>query len=254
MQENSTRQISAEQAALIDAAIAKAKAARAARTSSVGTDTTTDANAAPKKDKDAERQAKKEQRDRDRAERQAAREQKKLEKKQEREAQLAAKQPAHMSKVLKAAERLPQLDEQATAIFAQIEALPNDQKLALAEHIRLNVRLTATQQAIETSATFQVGQRVIVTGGDVKLVGMVGTLTSVRRIRCLVELPDAGKEAYLFLSDVALYTGDEPAEAVASEENEEEAVEESVAAPPADKDSDVEESSEEEEEDDQAAE
>ncbi len=255
MQENNTTTTNSnDRSAMIDAAIAKAKAARAARLQAV----TTEASAPATKnndsaDKSAERAAKKALREQEREARNAERAARKAAKAQERAEKNASKQPAHMTKVLKAAARLPQLDEQTSAIFTQIEPLTADQKLALAEHIRHNVRFHATQQALETQSSLKVGQTVIVTGGDPKLVGVSGKLTSVRRIRCLVQL-ESGKEAYLFLSDVAPVAQEEEAEE--SEQQEEQATEVEVELPVEEEESDEEadDDSDDDEEEEEASE
>jgi len=262
MQENNTTTTNSnDRSAMIDAAIAKAKAARAARLQAV----TTEASAPATKnndsaDKSAERAAKKALREQEREARNAERAARKAAKAQERAEKNASKQPAHMTKVLKAAARLPQLDEQTSAIFTQIEPLTADQKLALAEHIRHNVRFHATQQALETQSSLKVGQTVIVTGGDPKLVGVSGKLTSVRRIRCLVQL-ESGKEAYLFLSDVAPVAQEEETattsaqeEAEENEQQEEQATEVEVELPVEEEESDEEADDDSDDEEEEASE
>lgn len=145
--------------------------------------------------------------------RDAAREIEKAQKREARElarevkrvAKEANKVPAHMKKVLKAAENLPPLGDGCNALFNDI--LQNADLAgidALAQHLEHVVRLRRTEQALK--AELKVAQVVRITGGHPRYLNMTGTVEKVQRIRCYVTVPGLDKPVYLFTSDVAPLT------------------------------------------------
>ena len=109
----------------------------------------------------------------------------------------------HMSKVLKAAEKLPALTVDANAIFTDVTTnFTRAQVAALAEHLMHFNRVQATNRALDKKIA--VGDRVTIIGGPAKYLGKTGTISKSQRIRCYVTLDDSDKEAYCFTSDVEL--------------------------------------------------
>lgn len=156
---------------------------------------------AEKSAKDAERAAKKAQLDADRAERKAKRDAERSEKKAAR-ADKQTNKVAHMSKVEKAAAKLPSLNETATTVFTDITTnFSRSQIAALAEHLAHFNRAQATARALNTK--LEVGDTVRITGGDPRYAGKVGTLDKVQRIRCYCKVEGVEKPIYLFTSDVS---------------------------------------------------
>jgi len=189
----------------IDAAIAAAKARKAAREALEGNEAApaTKANKVPKITAE-ERAAKKEAILVERAVRQAA-------KAAERESKREQKQPrqkvAHMSKVERAASKLPAL--QPNVLQGYNDIITNfsaDQISALALWLQHYNRVSATQKAL--TAKVEIGDTVTIIGGDPKWFGKTGRIVEARRIRCFVEVEGANKPVYLFTSDVKLATPD----------------------------------------------
>jgi len=149
-------------------------------------------------------------------------------KKTEREAQLATRKTereakratklaekaghkAHMSKVEKAAAKLPAMGADATRILDEVTSnLGLDQANALAEHLKHYVRAMSTERAL--SAKLTVGQVVtIVSGSYPKFIGRQATVVKPQRIRCYVSVPGYDREVYLFTSDVVPVSTDDAA-------------------------------------------
>lgn len=157
------------------------------------------------------------------ADREARKAAKAAESAQKRAAALAARKPAHMSKVLKAGEKLPALTPDAQEAFQLLTSSLSTVALAsLALHIGHFCRVSAT--AASASVTLKENMTVRITGGDPRYIGMIGTVDSVRRIRCFIDVPEVTEKlVYCFIADVepceepeALLdssedTGDEPA-------------------------------------------
>jgi transcription antitermination factor NusG len=152
-------------------------------------------------DRKQDREALKATRDLERAAEKLAKATVRATKKAEREAAKANKVPAHLAKVQKAAEKLPALSVDAlTAYETLVGALATNELSALVAHLALKVRIEQTKAA--TNTKLSIGDRVRVTAGDPKFVGLEGTVTEARRIRCFVELPGRKAPVYLFTSDV----------------------------------------------------
>ena len=135
--------------------------------------------------------------DRQTAEKKAAREAKKA----EREAARAAKGPAHLSKVAKAAAKLPVLSENGQGHFKRaMKALTPVEITALAQHLLHALRERSTLAAANVKLTE--GQLVRIVSGDPRYIGQVAKMFKVQRIRCYVVVEGSEKPVYLFTSDV----------------------------------------------------
>ena len=195
----------------IDAAIAAAQARKAAKKAAGNTDGTEVVKGAkPPKAEKAEKPVKdKTAADAERAAKQAEilkeREARKAAKVSDRSAKLAeklaARGPAHMSKVQRAAEKLPELTEVAQGVFNDATTnLTGPQLAALASHLAHFNRVRATERALGTK--IEAGVKVTIIGGDPRFVGKTGTVAKAQRIRCYVDVPGVNKQVYLFTSDV----------------------------------------------------
>jgi len=181
----------------LDKAIAAAKARKAQKatgapaTATGSTEKVTKKNDAEKAQKLAERKAAQERRATERAEKRAAalllRE--------------ASRKPAHMSKVEKAAAKLPGLTPEADLVFNDIITnFGRAQVAALAAHLEFFNRKSATERAL--AQKLEVGSVVRIVSGDPRYVGKTGVVSRAQRIRCYVEVDGLDKPCYLFTSDV----------------------------------------------------
>lgn len=145
----------------------------------------------------------------DKAKRDADREQDKAARKAKRDEARAAKQaekaagrkPAHMSKVDKAAAKLPALSADAQALFNELTvSLPASAISALAAHLTHFNRVKATERALGQKV--EAGSKVRIVGGDPRFIGLEGTVSKAQRIRCYVEVANVKRPVYLFTSDV----------------------------------------------------
>lgn len=189
----------------IDKALAAAKARKAAKgngTTTTTATTTTEASAEPKRPKlsDEEKAARLAQRNAEREERKAKRDAERAQKNAEK---LANRQPAHMKKVQKAAEKLGALGQAAELLFNEATTNLTAAELAtLATHIQHFNRVKATERAL--TQKIEAGATVTIVGGDPRYIGKTGTVAKAQRIRCYVTLEGQTKPIYLFTSDVAL--------------------------------------------------
>jgi hypothetical protein len=195
----------------IDKALAAAKARKAAKTGATGTTgekpakaaKTPKAPAAPKEPKrprltDEEKAARIAARETERAARKATRETARAAKLAER---AANRQPAHMRKVQKAAEKLGALNETSQVLFDDATSnLPASQVAILALHLQHFNRVKATERAL--GQTIEAGQSVTIVGGDPRFIGKTGIVFKAQRIRCYVTVEGFNKPVYLFTSDV----------------------------------------------------
>jgi hypothetical protein len=195
----------------IDKAIQAAQARKAAK---AGTSDASEASATPKAPR-APKAPKEPKRprltDEEKAARQAARDAERATKKAEREAARAAKKAArdnerktpHMSKVEKAASKLPALSEAAQLAVNDITANFGASTVsAIAAHLQHFNRVKATERAL--SQTISTGDTVRIVSGDSRFIGQTGEVFKAQRIRCYVTVPGAKKPVYLFTSDVEL--------------------------------------------------
>ena len=110
--------------------------------------------------------------------------------------------PVHMTKVEKAASKLPNLSNKVAEIFHSVTtSFDATQLTALALHLQHHNRVQATIKA-SAAQPLKVGQVVLITGGDPKYIGMRGALDRVQRIRCYVNIPGVKRPIYQFTSDV----------------------------------------------------
>lgn len=193
---------------VVDAALKAALARKAAK--AAGGAKTAAPSAKPAKATDAEREAKKAQIE---ADRKARKEAKEAERAEKLALAQANRKPAHMSKVEKAAERLPRLEGTAEHLFTDATAnLSRDQVTALALHLQHFNRAQATERAL--TAKLEVGANVRITGGDPRFIGLTGELSKVQRIRCYCTVPGLDRDVYLFTSDVTVIEEDSESETV----------------------------------------
>lgn len=198
----------------IDKAIQAAQARKAAK---AGATESSDASASEPKAPKAPKAPKEPKRprltDEEKASRTAQRDAERATKKAEREAARAAKKAAkdadkrtpHMSKVEKAAAKLPTLNEQAQVALNDITAnFSASMVSAIAAHLNHFNRVKATERAL--GQTISTGDTVRIVSGDSRFVGQTGTVSKAQRIRCYVEVAGAKKPVYLFTSDVELVT------------------------------------------------
>ena len=119
----------------------------------------------------------------------------------EKKATKMSDKPAHMKKVERAASKLPTLNEQMQLTFNEVTTnYSAEQITALALHLQHFNRVKATERALGQKV--ELGMNVRIIGGDPKFIGMAGTVSLARRIRCFVEVPGVKKPVYLFTSDV----------------------------------------------------
>lgn len=200
----------------IDAAIAAAKARKAAREAALqeaaqapqdsavsesgdSSDTSSSHELSDADKRQSNRAAKKAMILADREARKAAKQAERSAKKETKVAQRSG--PAHMSKVDKAAAKLPTLTSEAKALLDDCTSqLHPDQLAALALHIQHINRVNATQRALSTK--IEAGTAVQIVGGDPKFIGHTGVVFKAQRIRCYVTVPGVNRPVYLFTSDV----------------------------------------------------
>lgn len=142
----------------------------------------------------------------------AERERVKAEKKAERDAKRAAakaeklanQKPAHLTKVQKAIEKLPKMNDVASNLFDYVLSPVNGASMSdvevLVAHLEAHVRLIRTTQALERN--LEPGTAVRIVGGNKRYMGKTGVVTKCQRIRCYVDVPGVDKEVYLFTSEV----------------------------------------------------
>jgi transcription antitermination factor NusG len=181
----------------IDKALAAAQARKAMKeggSMESGTTTTID---------DTTKRAAKAARDAERAARQAQIKAQREERKAARQAEKANNQTPHMKKIERAASVLPTLDRQTELLFNEATTnLSAYHVAALALHLQHFNRVKATERALNQK--LEVGQTVRIVAGPQKFIGMMGTVSLARRIRCFVDVPGFKKPIYLFTSDVEL--------------------------------------------------
>lgn len=160
---------------------------------------------AAKAEKDAERAAAKAVRETERATKKAERDAERAKKAAEK---AATRKPAHMGKVEKAGAKLPVLDEATAAVFGLVtdEGLTEGQMAILGAHLAHFNRVRATLRSAECDLSEGQTVEIVSSDRDARLIGLVGTIAQVRKIRVLVDIPGHARQAYLFASDVAPIT------------------------------------------------
>lgn len=156
---------------------------------------------AAKAEKAAARAAKQAQLEADREVRRQAREARKAEKAEKAATKAtAAPRSAHMKKVENARAKLMALNSEAELIYNEVTANFSGVMVnAIAEHLKLYVRMSSTQRA-QSGTAFPVGTKVTITGGDPKHIGKVGTVTKSQKLRTFVDVGER-KEVYIFTTD-----------------------------------------------------
>jgi len=200
----------------IDKAIQAAQARKAAKSGDTNATTgeasaTPKAPKAPKTPKAPSEPKRPRLTDEEKAARTAARDAERATKKAEREAARAAKRAArendrktpHMSKVEKAASKLPALNDAAQLAVNDITANFSASVVsAIAAHLSHFNRVKATERAL--GQTISTGDTVRIVSGDSRYIGQTGEVFKAQRIRCYVTVAGAKKPVYLFTSDVEL--------------------------------------------------
>lgn len=137
-----------------------------------------------------------------RAERKAAREAKKVEREATRAAAKSAPGSAHMKKVEKARAKLLPLSSEAELLYSEIIGnFGGPMVNAIAEHLKLHVRMSATKRATE-GAALPIGTTVRIINGDAKYLNMVGTVVKSQKLRSFVKVEGVRKDVYVFTADL----------------------------------------------------
>lgn len=148
------------------------------------------------------REQKKFERDAAAAKRKEERDAKRLARELKRQQEFMNRPPAHMSKVEKAAERLPPLSDDLTASYSSLVGQFSVGELSLLiAHLQVSNR--AQQTLASNGVNFSEGQqvRIIASENDASLIGKVGTVTEMRKIRVLLDVEGVKKPVYLFAAD-----------------------------------------------------
>lgn len=137
-----------------------------------------------------------------RAERKAAREAAKAEREANRAAAKSAPGSAHMKKVEKARAKLLPLSSEAELLYTEIIGnFGGPMVAAIAEHLKLHVRMSATKRATE-GAALPVGTTVRIIGGEAKYLNKVGTVVKSQKLRSFVKVDGVRKDVYVFTADL----------------------------------------------------
>lgn len=137
-----------------------------------------------------------------RTERKAAREAAKAEREANRAAAKSAPGSAHMKKVEKARAKLLPLSSEAELLYTEIIGnFGGPMVAAIAEHLKLHVRMSATQRATEGKA-LPVGTTVRIIGGEAKYLNKVGTVVKSQKLRSFVKVDGVRKDVYVFTADL----------------------------------------------------
>lgn len=112
--------------------------------------------------------------------------------------------PAHMSKVDKVANLLPQLSTDASVLFTAANNMASADICALVAHLNIAIRKRGiVSSASSTSGKLSVGDQVRIRSSQTnpRFIGMTGTVAKVQRIRCYVRLEGRDKDDYFFITD-----------------------------------------------------
>jgi hypothetical protein len=115
-----------------------------------------------------------------------------------------------MIKVVRAGEKLPQLDDETRTVMEYVRdhGLSLGQTTTLCAHLQHLARIKATLASAEVRLEQGQQVRILSSDRDPRLIGKIGTISQVRKIRVLVSVPGQRNEAYLFASDVCPITED----------------------------------------------
>lgn len=153
-------------------------------------------------EKALKREQKRKHREEERARRAEEREAKKRARALKRQLEKENRSPAHLTKVEKAAAKLPELDSDLDEELENLKAKYSVSQLSLlVAHLQLANRLTQTLAS--NGMSFEVGQqvRIVASENDPSLIGKVGTVTEMRKIRVHLDVEGHDKPAYLFAAD-----------------------------------------------------
>lgn len=191
------------------------KAPKAAKEPKAKTvDPTKEAAKAAKAERLAAKAAKMAELEAQRAERKAAREAKKVEREATRAAAKSAPGSAHMKKVEKARAKLLPLSSEAELLYSEIIGnFGGPMVNAIAEHLKLHVRMSATKRATE-GAALPIGTTVRIINGDAKYLNMVGTVVKSQKLRSFVKVEGVRKDVYVFTADLKVVANADLAVAV----------------------------------------
>lgn len=168
----------------------------------------------------------------EREDKKLAREAKKEETKAKREAEKAAKAAArdakkaakadapakipHLAKVQKEAEKLPELDDTMQVIVDEVSEMSAPEMSAVIAHLAHQLRVKQT--IASNDITYEVGDTVKITSGNADVLGLIGVVSQVQRIRAFVTVPGLEKPIYTFTADLEpCEIGDTESECVDSE-------------------------------------
>ena len=152
--------------------------------------------------------------DAQRSERKAAREAAKAEREANRAAASSAPGSAHMKKVEKARTKLLPLSSEAELLYTEIIGnFGGPMVAAIAEHLKLHVRLSATQRATEGKA-LPVGTTVRIIGGEATHLNKIGTVVKSQKLRSFVKVAGIRKDVYVFTADLKIVASADLAVAV----------------------------------------
>jgi len=135
------------------------------------------------------------------AEKEAAKEAKRL----EREAKKAAKvqeetKVPHMAKIEKAAEKLPELNEQEGEVWVLANQLDCVSLSKVMAHLELKYKALSTETSV--GMKFDVGSTVQFVAGNSDRLGKIGVIVESKRIHARVIVAETEKEVACYLSDL----------------------------------------------------
>lgn len=143
-----------------------------------------------------------------RSERKAAREAAKAKREANRAAASSAPGSAHMKKVEKVRTKLLPLSSEAELLYTEIIGnFGGPMVAAMAEHLKLHIRLSATQRATEGKA-LSVGTTVHIIGGEAKYLNKVGIVVKSQKLRSFVKVDGVRKDVYVFTADLQVVAAD----------------------------------------------
>jgi hypothetical protein len=129
--------------------------------------------------------------------------QERLAKKLAREAAKASAPPKHSTKLERAAQNLPALDETTAELMSEVTAnLPQASVVVLLAHLNHFIRVQKTTQSRDLEKLLPgTPVKIISTGmDDLRCMGKTGSVTKSQSIHVLVDVD--GEEVYLYRSDV----------------------------------------------------
>jgi hypothetical protein len=119
--------------------------------------------------------------------------------------------PAHMRPYYNRAEVVKKFGSELEEHLANFESFSNRSRLALIQALGNMCRdqarkTTATLRSCPDREPVNIGDTVIICGGEAQFLGMQGEITKIGRTRCLVKVPSTGirkfRTLYLYLSEI----------------------------------------------------